>query len=73
MKSAGLTTSNLQNVLVAALVLLALVIFYAFLSAYGFAANVALAFTLLGGCILCLVLFTIRIGRGRGAGQHHDH
>ena len=72
MKRAGLTTSALQNVLFTAIVLLALVIFYALLNAYGMAANAALAFTLLGGCILGLVLFTIRIGRD-GHDHHHHH
>lgn len=62
-----------ENVLYASLVVLALVVFYAMLAAYGMPANEAFAFTLLGACILCLVLFTLRIGHVERKSHKHDH
>ena len=54
-----------DNLLYASGVVLVLVIFYALLNSHGMAGNTALAFALLGGCIISLVLFTYRIGRKR--------
>ncbi len=61
-----------RNALYASLVLLVLVIAYAMFDTHGMPANMALAFTLLGGCILCLLLFTLGIGRAERR-RHHDH
>jgi len=61
-----------QKLLFASLGLFVLVVAYALLDTHGMAANSALAFTLLGGCILGLVSFTIRIGR-KGHDHEHDH
>jgi uncharacterized membrane protein len=61
-----------RNALYAAVFFLVLVIVYAMFATHGLAANVALAFTLLGGCILGLVSFTYRIGQGERA-RHADH
>ncbi len=61
-----------RTLLTASLTLLVLVVAYALLDTHGMTANAALAFTLLGGCVLGLILFTIRIGRG-GHAHDHDH
>ena len=63
---------NLDNVIYASLALLALVIFYALLVAHGAPENQALGFSLLGACILTLVLFTLRIGK-KDRDRHPDH
>ena len=62
-----------ENLFFASLVLLVLVVFYAMLAAYGMPTNAALGFTLLAGCILCLVLFTLRIGHIDRNRHKHDH
>ncbi len=63
---------NLDNLIYAALAVLALVTFYAMLVTHGLHENEALGFSLLGACILTLVLFTLRIGK-RDRDRHHDH
>ncbi len=63
---------GLDNLIYASLALLALVVFYAMLFSHGMPVNEALAFTLLGACILTLVLFTLRIGK-QDRNRHHDH
>ena len=64
-------TGKLDNLLYASFALLALVVFYALLVSHGMVGNEALGFTLLGACILTLVLFTLRIGKQDR--NRHDH
>jgi hypothetical protein len=56
---------GLDNLLYFCGVLFILAVFYGLLYSHGLAAHTAFAFMLLGGCILGLVLFTLRIGRKR--------
>jgi hypothetical protein len=53
---------GLDNLLYFCGVLFVLAVFYGLLYSHGMAAHTAFAFMLLGGCILGLVLFTLRIG-----------